>query len=58
MTQDVKTGKTGGPMDRLKDEARGLVGALGERAVSSVMGKIEGTTGRLSEYVEGGAGPG
>jgi len=45
-------------MDRLKDEARGLVGALGERAVSSVMGKIEGTTGRLSEYVEGGAGPG
>lgn len=58
MAQDQRKGQLSGPMDRLKDEARGLVGALGERAVSSVMGKIEGTTGRLSEYVEGGAGPG
>lgn len=58
MAQDQRKGQLSGPMDRLKGEARGLVGALGERAVSSVMGKIEGTTGRLSEYVEGGAGPG
>jgi uncharacterized membrane protein len=58
MTQDVKTGKTGGPVERLKDEARGLVGALGERAMSSVMDKVQGTTGRLAEYTEGGAGPG
>jgi len=58
MAQDQRKGQLSGPMDRLKGEARGLVGALGERAVSSVMGKVEGTTGRLSEYVEGGAGPG
>ena len=58
MAQDQRKGQLSGPVDRLKDEARGLVGALGERAVSSVMGKIEGTTGRLSQYVEGGAGPG
>jgi uncharacterized membrane protein len=47
-----------GVTDRLKDEARSLVGALGDRAVASVRGKVEGTTGRLAEYVEGGAGPG
>jgi hypothetical protein len=45
-------------MERLKDEARGLVSALGERAMSSALSKVQGTTGRLSEYVEGGAGPG
>jgi len=51
--------KAGGPvMDRLKTEARGLVGALGDRALSSVQDKVEGATGRLNEYVEGGAGPG
>ncbi len=58
MAQDRRKGQLSGPMDRLKDEARGLVGALGERAMSSVMDKVEGTTGRLTEYVEGGAGPG
>jgi uncharacterized membrane protein len=45
-------------MGRLKSEARGLVGALGDRALSSVRDKVEGATGRLTEYVEGGAGPG
>ena len=58
MVQDQKKGQIGGPMDRLKDEARGLAGVLGERAMSSVLNKVEGTTGRLTEYVEGGAGPG
>ena len=58
MAQDPRKGQLNGPMDRLKDEARGLVGALGERAVSSVMEKVEGPTGRLTQYVEGGAGPG
>ena len=58
MAQDQKSGHFSGPMDRLKDEARALAGALGERAVSSVMEKVEGTTGRLTQYVEGGAGPG
>jgi uncharacterized membrane protein len=47
-----------GVVDRLKDEARSLAGAVGDRAISSVRSKIEGTTGRLTEYAEGGAGPG
>ncbi|HEU5217746.1 MAG TPA: SRPBCC family protein [Gemmatimonadales bacterium] len=58
MAQDQRKGAFSGPMDRLKDEARGLAGALGERAMTSVLDKVQGTTGRLSEYTEGGAGPG
>jgi uncharacterized membrane protein len=58
MAQDQRKGQLSAPVERLKDEARGLVGALGERAMSSVMDKVQGTTGRLSEYTEGGAGPG
>ena len=46
------------PMERLKAEAQGLIGALGDRAVSSVRGKVQGATGRMTDYVEGGAGPG
>jgi uncharacterized membrane protein len=45
-------------VERLKSEAGGLVGALGNRALTSVRQRLEGTTGRLSDYVEGGAGPG
>jgi len=48
----------GGPMDRLKGEVGELAGALTNRAVTSLLGKVEGTTGRLTDYVEGGAGPG
>jgi hypothetical protein len=47
-----------GPMERLKGEVGDLAGALTNRAVTSLLGKVEGTTGRLNEYVEGGAGPG
>jgi hypothetical protein len=47
-----------GAMDRLKSEARSLVGALGDRAMASVRDKVEDTAGRLTEYVEGGGGPG
>ena len=47
-----------GAMDRLRAEARSLVGALGDRAMASVRDKVEGATGRLTEYVEGGGGPG
>jgi uncharacterized membrane protein len=46
------------PMERLKSEAGGLIGALGDRAMSSVRGKVQGATGRMTDYVEGGAGPG
>jgi uncharacterized membrane protein len=47
-----------GAMDRLKAEARSLAGALGDRAMASVRDRVEGATGRLTEYVEGGGGPG
>jgi uncharacterized membrane protein len=47
-----------GPMERLKGEVGELVGALSNRAVTSLLDKVEGTTGRLHDYVEGGAGPG
>jgi hypothetical protein len=45
-------------MDRLKGEVGGLAGALTNRAVTSVLDRVEGTTGRLNKYVDGGAGPG
>jgi hypothetical protein len=45
-------------MDRLKAEAGGLVGALAERAMSSVSDRVQSTTGRLTDYVEGDGGPG
>jgi uncharacterized membrane protein len=58
MAQDLKTGASEGPMGRLKAESRDLIGALSERALSSVRDKVGDTTSRLSDYVEGGAGPG
>jgi uncharacterized membrane protein len=58
MAQDLKTGQATGPADRLKSEARDLVAALGDRAVSSVRGKVDNAAGRLTDYLEGGAGPG
>src|SRR5260370_21087298 len=45
-------------MDRLKSEARDLVSALGDRAVSSAQGMVDDAAGRLTDYVAGGAGPG
>jgi uncharacterized membrane protein len=59
MAQDrTSGGSTASPLDRLKSEARELVGAFGERAVSSLSERVEGATGRLSEYAESGGGPG
>ena len=34
----------GGPADRLKGEVGELAGALGSRAATSLLGKVEGTT--------------
>ena len=51
-------GKNRGPIDRLKSEASDLVGALAERTVSSVRGKVESAAGRLTDYAEGDGGPG
>jgi uncharacterized membrane protein len=50
--------KTDGPMTRLKTEAGGLLGALTERATSSLREKVEGATERLTDYVDGDGGPG
>ena len=47
-----------GPMDRLKSEAGGLAGALAERAMHKVRDRVESTSGRLTDYVEGDGGPG
>ena len=47
-----------GPVERLKGEVGELAGALTNRAVTGLLDKVEGTTGRLNDYVEGGAGPG
>jgi uncharacterized membrane protein len=58
MAKDSRSGSANGPMDRLKSEALGLVGALGDRAVATLHDKVEDATGRLTDYVEGGAGPG
>jgi uncharacterized membrane protein len=54
----MPSAKNTGPMDRLKAETGGLASALAERAMSSVRDKVESTTGRLTDYVEGEAGPG
>ena len=48
----------GGVMGRLKSEAGGLASALGDRALSSLQDKVQDTAGRLTDYVEGGGGPG
>ena len=56
--RDTKADAGNPAMDRLKTEAMGLVDALGERALASVRGKVEGATGRLTGYVDEGAGPG
>lgn len=58
MAQDTKSRPGGGPMDRLKSEAVGLVGAMGDRAAAGLRDKVQGATGRLTDYVNGGAGPG
>jgi len=47
-----------GPMGRLKGEVGELAGALSNRAVTSLLDRVQGTSGRLNKYVEGGAGPG
>jgi len=47
-----------GPMGRLKGEVGELAGALSNRAVTSLLDRVQGTSGRLNKYVEGGGGPG
>jgi uncharacterized membrane protein len=56
MARDASTSSA--PMERLKSEIGSLVGALGDRAVASLRGKVEGAAARLTDYVEEGGGPG
>jgi uncharacterized membrane protein len=58
VAQNLKSELVNGPVDRLKSEATGLLGALGDKAVSSLKDKVEDASGRLSDYTEGGGGPG
>jgi hypothetical protein len=54
----IDTNTRSGPVDRLKTEAGGLLEALTDRATSSLREKVEGATGRLTDYIEGDGGPG
>jgi hypothetical protein len=54
----MATATDSGPLDRLKQEANSLVGAMTDRAMSKVQDTLQGATGRLTDYVEGDGGPG
>jgi len=58
VAQNVKGDQMASPADRLKAEAIGLVGALGDRAMASVRDRVQSAVGRLTDHVEDGAGPG
>ncbi|MBB2911606.1 putative membrane protein [Streptosporangium becharense] len=51
-TQPVREGNQESPRDRLTQEVQNLLGALGERALSSVTDRVEGATGRLADYAQ------
>ena len=55
---EESSGSRSGATERLKKEAGGLLKALGGKALSSVEDKVKETAGRLTDYVEGGGGPG
>jgi Polyketide cyclase / dehydrase and lipid transport len=58
MTTQTRERGSSGTVNRLRGEAGGLFEALAQRATSSMREKIEGTTGRLTDYAEGEGGPG
>jgi uncharacterized membrane protein len=59
MAQKTQENGASDPLDRLRSEATGLLEALGDRAMTSVKGAVEGATDRLTEYTSGsGASPG
>ncbi len=58
MAQNVRSGQAEAK-ERLKSEAIGLVGALGDRAVAALRDRVEGAAGRLTDFSDGdGAGGG
>ena len=58
MTQSSNGSATARPLDRLKSEATDLIGAVGDRAVTSLRDKVEGATGHLTDITNGNASPG
>jgi polyketide cyclase/dehydrase/lipid transport protein len=58
MATETKGREQSGTVKRLRGEAGGLFEALAQRATSSMRERIEGTTGRLTDYAEGDGGPG
>ncbi len=58
MARNSEDTVTANPLDRLKSEATDLIGAFGDRAVSSLRDRVEDATGRLADYAEGAATPG
>jgi uncharacterized membrane protein len=56
MAQATKSGT--GSINRLSNEARNLLDAFGERTMTAALDKVEGATDRLTDYIEGSAGPG
>ncbi len=51
-------GSSAAPLDRLRQEARNLAGAVGERAVTGVSEKVEGAASRLLDFNANGSGSG
>lgn len=52
MAESSANGRAEGPLDRLKSEATELIGAFGDRAASSLRGKVEDATSRLTDYTK------
>ena len=50
--------ETANPLDRLRSEATGLVGAFGDRALSSLRDRVEDAAGHLTDIGNGEAAPG
>jgi hypothetical protein len=46
------------PTDRLREEFQNLIGAVGARALNSMIDRVDETADRLVEYAEKGGGPG
>jgi uncharacterized membrane protein len=51
-------GSAGSPLDKLRQEAKNLAGAVGQRALAGVSKKVETTTSRLLDFNANGSGSG
>ena len=53
-----ENGSSAAPLDRLRQEARNLAGAVGQKALASVSEKVEATASRLLDFNVNGSGSG